>query len=141
MAASDGAEMDAVSPIDGRVFTKIAAGQGRGVDAAVAAARASFDGGNWSRSALSEGKTVMFRVAGLIEKHALELAVLGVRNNGTEISLAIRAIGAWKIAGVVHVNTYGGADGTVPLGGVRQSGNGHDKSLHALNKYTDLKTA
>jgi gamma-glutamyl-gamma-aminobutyraldehyde dehydrogenase len=44
-------------------------------------------------------------------------------------------------AGVVHVNTYGGADATVPLGGVKQSGNGHDKSLHALDKYTDLKTA
>ena len=43
--------------------------------------------------------------------------------------------------GVVHVNTYGGADNTVPLGGVGQSGNGHDKSLHALDKYTDLKTA
>ncbi|WP_245513773.1 aldehyde dehydrogenase [Antarcticimicrobium luteum] len=44
-------------------------------------------------------------------------------------------------AGVVHVNTYGGADMTVPLGGVKQSGNGHDKSLHALDKYVDLKTA
>ncbi len=44
-------------------------------------------------------------------------------------------------AGVVHVNTYGGADGTVPLGGVKQSGNGHDKSLHAFDKYFDLKTA
>ena len=44
-------------------------------------------------------------------------------------------------AGVVHVNTYGGADATVPLGGVRQSGNGADKSLHALDKYVDLKTA
>lgn len=43
--------------------------------------------------------------------------------------------------GVVHVNTYGGADNTVPMGGVKQSGNGHDKSLHALDKYTDLKTA
>lgn len=43
--------------------------------------------------------------------------------------------------GVMHVNTYGGADGTVPLGGVGQSGNGHDKSLHALDKYVDLKTA
>ena len=43
--------------------------------------------------------------------------------------------------GVMHVNTYGGADGTVPLGGVGQSGNGHDKSLHALEKYVDLKTA
>lgn len=44
-------------------------------------------------------------------------------------------------AGVVHVNTYGGADNSVPLGGVKQSGNGHDKSLHALDKYIDLKTA
>ncbi|MFN3937791.1 MAG: aldehyde dehydrogenase [Gemmobacter sp.] len=44
-------------------------------------------------------------------------------------------------AGVVHVNTYGGSDVTVPLGGMKQSGNGHDKSLHALDKFTDLKTA
>jgi gamma-glutamyl-gamma-aminobutyraldehyde dehydrogenase len=44
-------------------------------------------------------------------------------------------------ASVVHVNAYGGADVTVPLGGVKQSGNGHDKSLHARGKYTDLKTA
>ncbi len=44
-------------------------------------------------------------------------------------------------AGVVHVNTYGGADVTVPLAGTKQSGNGADKSLHALEKYTDLKTA
>ena len=44
-------------------------------------------------------------------------------------------------SGVIHVNTYGGADNTVPLGGIKQSGNGHDKSLHALEKYVDLKTA
>ena len=44
-------------------------------------------------------------------------------------------------AGVVHVNTYGGADGTVPLAGAKQSGNGADKSLHALEKFTNLKTA
>ena len=56
------------------------------------------------------------------------------------LSRAHRMVRAIR-AGVVHVNTYGGADGTVPLGGVRQSGNGHDKSLHALDKYTDLKTA
>ncbi|WP_300534428.1 aldehyde dehydrogenase family protein, partial [uncultured Mameliella sp.] len=44
-------------------------------------------------------------------------------------------------AGVVHVNTYGGSDLAVPLGGVKQSGNGHDKSLHAFDKYLDHKTA
>jgi gamma-glutamyl-gamma-aminobutyraldehyde dehydrogenase len=43
--------------------------------------------------------------------------------------------------GVIHVNSYGGADLTVPIKGVKQSGNGHDKSLHAIDKYPDLKTA
>ena len=58
----------------------------------------------------------------------------------SNLSRAHRMVRGIK-AGVVHVNTYGGADNTVPLGGVRQSGNGHDKSLHALDKYVDLKTA
>ncbi|MGI9368219.1 MAG: aldehyde dehydrogenase [Ruegeria sp.] len=58
----------------------------------------------------------------------------------SDLSRAHRMIRAVR-TGVIHVNTYGGADGTVPLGGVGQSGNGHDKSLHALDKYTDLKTA
>lgn len=43
-------------------------------------------------------------------------------------------------AGTVHVNQYGGDDMTVPFGGYKQSGNGRDKSLHALDKYTELKT-
>lgn len=58
----------------------------------------------------------------------------------SNLSRAHRMVRAIK-AGVVHVNTYGGADNTVPLGGVGQSGNGHDKSLYALDKYVDLKTA
>ncbi|WP_093092584.1 aldehyde dehydrogenase [Shimia aestuarii] len=71
--------------------------------------------------------------------------------NGTDYGLAA---GVWTSnlsrahnmvagirSGVVHVNTYGGADATVPLGGMKQSGNGHDKSLHAMDKYLDLKTA
>lgn len=53
---------------------------------------------------------------------------------------AHRCVRAMK-TGVVHVNTYGGPDVTVPMGGVGQSGNGVDKSLHAFDKYTDLKTA
>ena len=57
-----------------------------------------------------------------------------------DLSRAHRMVAAIR-AGVVHVNTYGGADMTVPLAGAKQSGNGADKSLHALDKYTDLKTA
>jgi acyl-CoA reductase-like NAD-dependent aldehyde dehydrogenase len=34
-----------------------------------------------------------------------------------------------------------GADVTVPRGGVGRSGNGHDTSPHAPDKFADLKTA
>ncbi len=43
-------------------------------------------------------------------------------------------------AGTVHVNCYDEDDITVPFGGYKQSGNGRDKSLHALEKYTEIKT-
>jgi len=43
-------------------------------------------------------------------------------------------------AGTVWVNNYDASDVTVPFGGFKQSGNGRDRSHHALEKYTDLKT-
>ena len=43
-------------------------------------------------------------------------------------------------AGTVWVNCYDEGDMTVPFGGYRQSGYGRDKSLHAIDKYTELKT-
>ena len=43
-------------------------------------------------------------------------------------------------AGTVWVNCYEEGDMTVPFGGVKLSGSGRDKSHHALDEYTDLKT-
>ena len=43
-------------------------------------------------------------------------------------------------AGMVYVNCYDCDDMSVPFGGYKQSGFGRDKSLHALDKYTELKT-
>ncbi len=42
--------------------------------------------------------------------------------------------------GVVWVNCYEEGDLTVPFGGVKQSGFGRDKSLHALDKFFDIKS-
>jgi len=56
-----------------------------------------------------------------------------------DMSRAIRTARALR-AGTVHVNQYDGDDITVPFGGFKQSGNGRDKSLHAFDKYTELKT-
>ena len=56
-----------------------------------------------------------------------------------DITVAHRVARAIR-AGTVYVNCYDADDITVPFGGVKQSGNGRDKSLHALDKYTELKT-
>lgn len=57
----------------------------------------------------------------------------------TDLSRAHRVARGLR-AGTVHVNQYDEDDITVPFGGYKQSGNGRDKSLHALEKYTELKT-
>jgi gamma-glutamyl-gamma-aminobutyraldehyde dehydrogenase len=77
------------------------------------------------------------------EKEALRIA------NDTDFGLAA---GVWTSnlsrghrmakklrAGSVWVNCWDGGDMTAPFGGFKQSGNGRDKSLHAFEKYTELK--
>ena len=91
VAAQSGESLNVVSPIDGKVFTRIASAGVADADAAVGAARLAFESGRWSKAAPAERKKVMHRIADLIEKHTLELAVLGVRDNGTEISMALKA--------------------------------------------------
>jgi 4-guanidinobutyraldehyde dehydrogenase / NAD-dependent aldehyde dehydrogenase len=56
-----------------------------------------------------------------------------------DVSRAHRVARAIR-AGVVWVNCFDKGDISAPFGGFKQSGFGRDKSLHALEKYTDLKT-
>lgn len=56
-----------------------------------------------------------------------------------DITIAHRTARALR-AGTVYVNCYDADDITVPFGGFKQSGIGRDKSLHAFDKYTELKT-
>ena len=55
-----------------------------------------------------------------------------------DLSTAHRAARSLR-AGVVWVNTFDMGDITSPFGGFKQSGIGRDKSIHALEKFTDLK--
>ncbi|MGD1878017.1 MAG: aldehyde dehydrogenase [Kiloniellaceae bacterium] len=57
----------------------------------------------------------------------------------SDIKKAHRAAKALR-AGSVWVNCFDAGDITTPFGGYKQSGFGRDKSLHALDKYTELKT-
>ncbi|ENW79523.1 hypothetical protein F909_03134 [Acinetobacter sp. ANC 3929] len=44
------------------------------------------------------------------------------------------------LVGTVSINTVDALDVTTPFGGYKQSGYGRDLSLHAIDKYTQLKT-
>ncbi|KIN62702.1 Gamma-glutamyl-gamma-aminobutyraldehyde dehydrogenase [Sulfitobacter noctilucicola] len=91
LGASDGGTMDVISPIDGTVLTTVAAGTQSDMEAAISSARTAFEDGRWSGQPPAARKKVLLKWADLIEAHALELAVLGVRDNGTEIAMALKA--------------------------------------------------
>jgi 4-guanidinobutyraldehyde dehydrogenase/NAD-dependent aldehyde dehydrogenase len=54
-------------------------------------------------------------------------------NTAHKVAAAVRV-------GTMGINNYFGGDVTVPFGGFKQSGNGRDKSMHAFDDYTELKT-
>jgi acyl-CoA reductase-like NAD-dependent aldehyde dehydrogenase len=56
-----------------------------------------------------------------------------------DLNTAHRAARALR-AGVVWVNTFDAGDVMTPFGGFKASGYGRDRSLHALNAYSALKT-
>jgi len=89
--AADGGALEVVSPIDGQKLTTLASATPADVDASVASARTVFERGDWSRMAPAGRMKVMHKIADLIQQHAIELAVLGVRDNGTEIGMALKA--------------------------------------------------
>ena len=88
--AEDGAEIPVISPIDGTQLSTLAASSAADMDRACAVARAAFESGVWSGMAPTDRKRVLLRWADLIEQHALEIAVLGARDNGTDIRMAFK---------------------------------------------------
>ena len=86
-----GDDFEIVSPINGKKFTSIKRATVSDMEMAIKAARMSFDNGSWSNMAPTQRKKILHKLADLIERDALELTVLGVRDNGTEINMAINA--------------------------------------------------
>src|SRR5439155_4385530 len=85
-AAASGKTFDCISPIDGKVLTKVASCDKEDVDLAVKAARAVFEKGTWSQMAPLQRKRILLRWVSLIEKHAQELALLETLDVGKPIT-------------------------------------------------------
>ena len=84
--AASGKTFDCISPIDGKVLTKVAECDKEDVDRAVKAARAAFDKGVWSNMAPMQRKKIMLKWVSLIEKHREELALLETLDVGKPIA-------------------------------------------------------
>ena len=83
--AVSGKTFDRVSPIDGKIITKVAECDAADVDAAVKAARAAFEKGSWSNLAPARRKRTLLKFAELILKHKDELALLETLDMGKPI--------------------------------------------------------
>jgi acyl-CoA reductase-like NAD-dependent aldehyde dehydrogenase len=85
-AAASGKTFDCISPIDGKVLTKVASCDKEDVDVAVKAARTVFEKGTWSQMAPLQRKRILLRWVSLIEKHTQELALLETLDVGKPIT-------------------------------------------------------
>jgi gamma-glutamyl-gamma-aminobutyraldehyde dehydrogenase len=117
--AEGGGSLDVVSPRNGEFLTTIANGSAADVDLAARAARRAFDAGVWANQPPAARKKVLVRLAELIEEHAYEIAVLGVRDNGTEIGMALKAepgsaAGSFRYYGEAIDKIYGEVAPTDP---------------------------
>ena len=74
--AGSGETYDIINPSTEAVLTKISAGTAQEVDAAVKAARAQFDGGEWSKMPGSQRARLLNKLADLLERDKEYLAQL-----------------------------------------------------------------
>ena len=84
--AESGETFATENPASGEVLTRVASGGTAEIDAAVAAARRSFDDGRWSRMAPADRKKVLLRFAEVIEASSEELATLDALEAGKPIT-------------------------------------------------------
>jgi gamma-glutamyl-gamma-aminobutyraldehyde dehydrogenase len=74
--AASGDTFDSVNPATGAVLTQVARGDAEDINRAVAAGRAAFEDGRWSRMAPGDRKAVLLKLADLIRDNLEEMALL-----------------------------------------------------------------
>jgi betaine-aldehyde dehydrogenase len=80
--SADGSTRKILNPATNDVLAEVSDGGVVDAEKAIRAARAAFDSGPWPKMPAAERASYLFKLAGLIESHAEELAVLETKNNG-----------------------------------------------------------
>lgn len=111
-------QIDMVDPSTGLLFGSVESSGVSGVDAAVAAARRTFDEGSWRTSSPAFRATLLRRLARAIEDHVEEFTQYGVHDVGTPVTLS-RTLHA--LAPASFIDFYAGAALRGPLGGYEES--------------------
>lgn len=86
--ATAGGERTTVDPATGEVLAVVAESAEADVEAAVAAARAAFEGGDWRGMPPAQRARVLWRIGDLIDEHAEELARLETRDQGQPLGVS-----------------------------------------------------
>ncbi|MCV6594097.1 MAG: aldehyde dehydrogenase [Silicimonas sp.] len=87
--AASGKTFDSINPATGAVLAQIAECDAEDVDRAVAAGRAAFEDGRWSRMAPGDRKTVLLKLADLIRANLEEMALLDSLDMGKLVTDAV----------------------------------------------------
>jgi gamma-glutamyl-gamma-aminobutyraldehyde dehydrogenase len=87
--AAEGGRFVTTNPSNDETLAEMSAGTGTDIDRAVAAAKAAFKSGVWSRLAPRARTEILYRFADLVDENADELAVLETLDMGKPISLVI----------------------------------------------------
>ncbi|MGI2026661.1 aldehyde dehydrogenase family protein [Endozoicomonas acroporae] len=87
--AASGDTFDCISPMDGKLLTRVASCDEADVNRAVAAARSTFEPGVWSRQSPVARKKILQAFARKIDQHLEELALLESIDMGKPINDAL----------------------------------------------------
>jgi acyl-CoA reductase-like NAD-dependent aldehyde dehydrogenase len=112
VAPASGEYFDNISPIDGKVFTRVARGNAKDIDRAIEAAHTAFP--LWSKTSAAYRSNILLKIAQIVEDNLEKLAVIETIDNGK----AIRESRAADLPLVVdHFRYYAGVirseEGTV----------------------------